>query len=119
MPGEKQYRITYTRSAVMDIGNKADYLIFQYNDSELAETWYQRLISLLQNNLVSFPYKYPVYDRTRYNKHTIRFVTYRNDIVFYYVDENLAVVYILSICTKGQDTEKHFKLIKENPEINS
>ena len=114
MPGEKLYRITYTRSAVIDIGDKIDYLIFQYNDSELAEIWYRRLVDFLKCNLNSFPYKYPVYDRTKYNKHTVRYLTYRNDIVFFYVDEVASTVYIIAVCTKGRDTEKHIRLLKVN-----
>lgn len=114
MQGERLYRITYTWSAVKDMGDKVDYFIFEYNDSELAEIWYKRLRDFLQVNLSSFPYKYPVFEKVHIVEPIIRYLTFRNDIIFYYVDENNLRVVVLAVCTKGQELEKHINKVLES-----
>ena len=38
------------------------YIMQQYRNTVLAERWYNRLRTLIQENLTVFPAKYPLYD---------------------------------------------------------
>ena len=62
MEQTRQYEIIYTEAAAQDIEEKADYIAAQFCDSGLAENWYFRLKADLQEQLSTFPLKYPLYD---------------------------------------------------------
>ena len=58
----QRYKIYYTSTAEQDITEKLMYIMQQYRNTALAERWYNRLRTLIQENLTVFPAKYPLYD---------------------------------------------------------
>lgn len=104
-----RYEIVYTESAVRDIEEKADYITTQFRDPDLAETWYRRLRADLQDQLSTFPLKYPLYHVEPWNQRGIREYVSRNDVVLYSVDEKILRVYIRAVCTKGRDLAAHLE----------
>lgn len=109
MDNIRQYEIRYTHAAINDIEEKFDYITFQFRAPTLAETWYLRLCELIQEDLSTFPLKYPLYDRTPWREKGIRLFTTRNDIVLYSVDTDADIVYIRGVCTKGRDLSAHLQ----------
>lgn len=109
MDSIQQYEIFYTQTAIEDIEEKADYIAFQLHDIGLAEKWYFRLRKLIQEDLSSFPLKYPLYDVAPWNSKGIRLFVTRNDVVLYSVDNSAHIVYIRGICTRGQDVAVHLE----------
>ncbi len=107
--GIQRYKIVYTRTAADDIEQKADYIMFQLHDPALSEIWYERLKAQIQENLTTFPLKYPLYDVSPWRERGIRLFTTRNDVVLYSVDTNCYIVYIHSVCTKGRDLPAHLE----------
>lgn len=99
----RHYDIIYTESATQDMIEKADYIATELQENSLAFRWYRRLRENLQNNLSTFPYKYPVYDIEPWKTKGYRILTTSGDVVIYTVDEELAAVYIHMVCTRGRD----------------
>lgn len=64
----QRYKIFYTSTAERDITEKPMYIMQQYRDTALAERWYNRLRTLIQENLTAFPAKYPLYDVEPWSK---------------------------------------------------
>ena len=58
----QRYKTFYTSAAERDITEKLMYIMQQYRNTALAERWYNRLRTLIQENLTVFPAKYPLYD---------------------------------------------------------
>lgn len=81
----RQYKISYTETAIQDLEEKADYISCQFRDPALALTWYTRLRDAIQRELKTMPEKYPLYS----------------------VDEEHSFVYIRAVCTKGRDISAH------------
>ena len=104
-----QYRIVYTRTAVQDIEEKADYISAQFRDQNLAATWYFRLRKEIQTDLSTFPLKYQCYDAEPWRERGVRLFVTRNDVVLYSVDQTAAVVYIRAVCTRGRDLSAHLE----------
>ena len=109
MDSIQRYEIFYTQTAIEDIGEKADYIAYQFHDVELAEKWYLRLRKLIQENLSAFPLKYALYDVAPRNAKGIRLFVTRNDVVLYSVDSTAHVVYIRGVCTQGQNLSAHLE----------
>lgn len=107
MDGIDQYSIIYTEAAIEDIEEKADYIAFQLHDPELAKAWYRRLRGSIQEELTTFPLKYPLYNAAPWDERGTREVTIRNDVILYSVDEATYKVYIRAVCTKGRDLSAH------------
>ena len=103
----KAYQIIYTESAVRDMEEKADYISFNFQDPDLAETWYFRLKSGIIANLTKFPHKYPLYHMEKWRSKGVRQAIFRSDVVLYSVDEEKGIVYIWAVCTKGRDIAAH------------
>lgn len=112
MEQTRQYEIIYTEAAAKDIEEKADYIAAQFCDPDLAENWYFRLKADLQEQLSTFPLKYPLYDVDPWNQRGIREYISRNDVVLYSVDVDGYRVYIRAVCTKGRDLAAHLKAQK-------
>lgn len=111
MDGIQRYEIFYTQTAIEDIDEKVDYIMFQLHDPNLAETWYFRLRNLIQDGLSSFPLKYPLYDVEPWRERGIRLFVTRNDVVLYSVDAAAHIVYIHGVCTRGQDLSAHLSAL--------
>ena len=109
----QQYEIFYTQAALEDIDEKADYIAFQLHDLDLAEKWYFQLRNTIQENLSSFPLKYPQYNVEHWKTRGIRLFVSRNDVVLYSADCTAHIVYIRGVCTKGQDLAAHLEISKE------
>ena len=62
------YEIYYTQTAEQDILEKFSYILHQFRDPTLAETWYTRLREAIQSNLSEFPEKYPMYNVVPWNE---------------------------------------------------
>ena len=107
MDGIRQYKIIYTETAIRDIEEKADYIAAQFRDPELAETWYLRLRAEIQQDLTTFPRKYPAYHVESCKSKGIRLFRTRNDVVLYSVDDEEHTVYIRGVCTRGRDLTVH------------
>ena len=107
--GVQRYKISYTQAAAEDIEEKADYIAFQLHDLALSEVWYERLKVQIQENLATFPLKYPLYDASPWKEQGIRLFTTRNDVVLYSVDTDHYTVYIRAVCTKGRDLPVHLE----------
>ncbi len=105
----RRYEIIYTETAVRDIEEKADYIATQFRDPDLAENWYLRLRTELQDQLSTFPLKYPLYNVEPWYQRGIREYVTRNDVVLYSVDEKISHVYIRAVCTKGRDLAAHLE----------
>ena len=105
----QRYNIIYTRTAVDDIEQKADYITFQLHNPALSEVWYERLKAQIQENLTTFPLKYPLYDVSPWQERGIRLFTTRNDVVLYSVDTEHYTVYIRAVCTRGRDLPAHLE----------
>lgn len=103
----QQYEIAYTETSILDMEEKADYIALQLHDPVLAERWYLRLRKAIQEDLTSFPLKYPLYDVSPWNERGVRLFLTRNDVVLYHVDEERHVVYIRGVCTRGRDLASH------------
>lgn len=104
---DKRYRIAYTKSAVRDIEEKADYISLNLRDPGLAETWYSRLGTEILKDLTHFPCKYPLCHIQKWSANGVRQFTFRNDVILYSVNEDEQVVYIRAVCTKGRDLKAH------------
>lgn len=107
----QHYQIIYTESAVADIGEKADYITFHFQEPALAEQWYLRLREEINGNLTTFPFKFPVYDMEPWNIKGIRFFTARNDVILYSVDTDSSTVYVWAVCTQGRDLAAHLQTL--------
>ena len=83
----QRYKIFYTSAAERDITEKLMYIMQQYRNTALAERWYNRLRTLIQENLTVFPAKYPLYDVEPWSSAGIRQYVTRNDVILYSVDE--------------------------------
>ena len=105
----QRYKISYTQAAAEDIEEKADYIAFQLHDLALSEVWYERLKVQFQENLSTFPLKYPLYDVSPWREQGVRLFTTRNDVVLYSVDMDDYTVYIRAVCTKGRDLPAHLE----------
>ena len=114
MAAIRRLDIAYTETAIQDIEEKAAYISHQLRDASAAETWYFRLRRTIQEDLSTFPYKFPLYDRAPWNKRGIRFMTTRSDVVLYSVDERAGVVYIRGVCTRGRDLSAHLDTRESN-----
>ena len=101
------YEIYYTQTAEQDILEKFSYILHQFIDPTLAETWYTRLREVIQRNLSQFPEKYPLYNVAPWNEKGIRQFINRNDVILYSVDEAYKRIYIRCVCTQGQDLSAH------------
>ena len=112
----QRYKIYYTSTAEQDITEKLMYIMQQYRDTALAERWYNRLRTLIQENLTVFPAKYPLYDVEPWSSAGIRQYVTRNDVILYSVDEIHSYVYIRSICTRGRDLDLHLSEQSESIE---
>ena len=74
---------------------------------DLAEKWYRRLREAIQERVSTFPKKYALYDRGSSKEKGVRLFDFRNDVILYTVDEATLTVYILAVCTKGRDLDRH------------
>lgn len=88
----------------------------QYRNTALAERWYNRLSTLIQESLTAFPAKYPLYDVEPWSSAGIRQYVTRNDVILYSVDENRSCVYIRSVCTRGRNLDLHLSEQSESIE---
>lgn len=102
-----RYKVSYTETAIQDIDEKVDYILRNFSNPSLAETWYLRLRDAVQKDLTFFPRKYAIYDVAPWNEKEIRIFTFRNDVVLYSVDEPSKTIYIRGVCTKGRDLSAH------------
>lgn len=110
--GVQRYKISYTQAAAEDIEEKADYIAVQFHDPALSEVWYERLKGQIQENLTTFPLKYPLYDVPPWQEQGIHLFVTRNDVVLYSVDTDSYTVYIHTVCTKGRDLPAHLEAQK-------
>ena len=92
------------------------YIMQQYRNTALAERWYNRLRTLIQENLTVFPAKYPLYDVEPWSSAGIRQYVTRNDVILYSVDEIHSYVYIRSVCTRGLNLDLHLSEQSESIE---
>ena len=103
----RQYKISYTETAIQDLEEKADYISCQFRDPALALTWYTRLRDAIQRELKTMPEKYPLYSVEPWRSQGVCLFTFRNDVILYSVDEEHSFVYIRAVCTKGRDISAH------------
>lgn len=105
----RQYKIAYTETAIRDIEEKVEYISVVLQEPAVAETWYLRLRNTIQENLDTFPLKFPLYNRSPWNQRGVRLMTTRNDVVLYSVDLDRETVFIRAVCTKGRDLSAHLE----------
>ena len=103
METPRQYKVSYTETAIQDLEEKADYISCQFRDPALALTWYTRLRDAIQRDLRAMPSNYPLYSLEPWHSKGVRLFTFRNDVILYSVDEEHSCVYIRAVCTKGRD----------------
>ena len=103
----RQYKISYTETAIQDLEEKADYISCQFRDPALALTWYTRLRDAIQRELKTMPEKYPLYSVEPWRSQGVRLFTFRNDVILYTVDEEHSFVYIRAVCTKVRVISAH------------
>ena len=113
METPRQYKVSYTETAIQDLEEKADYISCQFQDPALALTWYTRLRDAIQRELRTMPSKYPLYSLEPWHSKGIRLFTFRNDVILYSVDEEHSCVYIRAVCTKGRDLSAHLTEYEE------
>ena len=101
------YEIYYTQTAEQDILEKFSYILHQFRDPALAETWYTRLREAIQSNLSEFTEKNPIYNVSLWSEKGIRKIINSNDDILNSIDETCKQVYIRSACTQGQDLSAH------------
>lgn len=94
METPRQYKVSYTETAIQDLEEKADYISCQFQDPALALTWYTRLRDAIQRELRTMPSKYPLYSLEPWHSKGIRLFTFRNDVILYSVDEEHSCVYL-------------------------
>lgn len=104
-----QYKIIYTETSVLDIEEKADYIEIQLREPGLALSWYLRLKETIQQNLTTFPFKYPLYDVEPWREQGVRLFVSKNDVILYHVEEEQHLVYIRGVCTRGRDLSAHLE----------
>ena len=107
METPRQYKVSYTETAIHDLEEKADYISCQFQDPALALSWYTRLRDAIQRELITMPGKYPLYSLEPWHSKGIHLFTFRNDVILYSVDEGSSCVYIRAVCTKGRDLSAH------------
>ena len=105
----QRYKIIYTETAIRDMEEKADYIAFQLQEPILAERWYLRLRADIQQNLSSFPFKYPAYPVEPWSARGIRMFSTSSDVILYSVDDVSQTVYIRGVCTRGRDLTAHLE----------
>ena len=105
----QRYKIAYTETAIRDIEEKADYISLQLQESALAERWYRKLRTEVQQNLSFFPYKYPAYPVEPWTSRGIRLFLTSNDVILYSVDGTTQTVYVRGVCTRGRDLSAHLE----------
>ena len=105
----QRYKIAYTETAILDMEEKADYIAIQLRDPVLAERWYMRLREAIQQDLTTFPLKYPLYGVEPWNTRGVRLFITRSDVILYHVDEESHTVYIRGVCTRGRDLSAHLE----------
>jgi toxin ParE1/3/4 len=103
----RRYSIVYTESAIRDIEEKWDYLAEQRRSPALADRWYARLRAVIQEELTTFPMKYPSYNVEPWRAQGIREFVTKTDVILYQVDSAQLAVYIRVVCTIGRDLDSH------------
>ena len=109
METPRQYKVSYTETAIQDLEEKADYISCQFQDPALALSWYTRLRDAIQRELMTMPGKYPLYSLEPWHSKGIHLFTFRNDVILYSVDDTAKTVYIRGVCTKGRDLSAHLE----------
>lgn len=79
----------------------------ELRDVRLAETWYRRLCTEIQQGLSTFPFKYPKYHTEPWGTRGVHLFVTRSDVVLYSVDSASDSVYIRGVCTRGRDLAAH------------
>lgn len=98
-----QYEIHYTPSAIQDMLDKADYIAYALKFPETALTWYRELRQDIQQDLATFPYKYPIYHAEPWEHRGVRMMVTGKDIVLYTIDAEKKTVTVHLVCTKGKN----------------
>ena len=98
-----QYEIHYTPSAIQDMLDKADYIAYALKSPETALTWYRELRQGIQQDLATFPYKYPIYHAEPWERWGVRMMVTGKDIVLYTIDAEKKTVTVHMVCTKGKN----------------
>ena len=109
MEPNRQYKIIYAESAILDIEEKADYIEYKFRDRNLAQTWYLRLKNAIQDELSTFPLMNSLYNQSPWAEKGVRLMLFRNDVILYSVDAENQIVYIRAVCTKGRDLAAHLE----------
>ncbi len=109
MDEQKRFDIYYSESAIQDIEEKIDYISYNLSATQTAMNWYLRLRDMINEDLSSFPFKFPSYNMEPWKSKGIRIMVTRTDVVLYSVDEPKQRVYIRAICTKGRDLAVHLE----------
>ena len=97
------YDVLFTPRAMRSLDEKANYIIWNFKDVDLAERWYERLRGEILEALSYFPYKYPIYDIPPWNGYGVRLFYSQNDVVAYLIDEGSARIHVIGVCTAGRD----------------
>jgi plasmid stabilization system protein ParE len=95
------YKVEIYSRAELEFFNTVNYLIDKWTVNDANN--FMKLFSLLEVSLAQNPYQYPYYDR-RLNIHMVP-VT-KHNMVYYQIDENRKLVFILTIFNVFQNPDK-------------
>ena len=90
----KSYSIHITKAAERDIANAANYIEFALKNRQAAET----LLDMVEEKIKSiatFPERFAVIEDALLSSWGIRFITVKNYLAFYLIDETTSTVHIV------------------------
>ncbi len=100
-----QYNVLTTNDAQEDIISICNYIKRQFSAPETAKKQVDRIIASIET-LTQMPFRFPLYKRKKWKDKGLQFITTANYVIFYYVEAQAQIVYILHVFYGGRNTQK-------------
>lgn len=99
------YTVQYTERAKGDLRNLFGYIYGTLLEPGIAAKQARRIVEGIRS-LEEFPLRYPLYEHEPWHSRGLRCFPIDRQLVFYFVDEEAASVFIMRILYGGRDIKK-------------
>jgi toxin ParE1/3/4 len=96
------WKVIYSDEAQIDLQEIYDYIAVILLEPEIAERQSERIMNAA-DSLISFPFRYRIYDIEPWRKMNLRVLPIDNYLIFYKPDESTNIVQIIRIMYGGRD----------------
>ena len=97
------WKVIYSDEAQKDLQEIYDYIAVILLEPEIAERQSERIMNAA-DSLISFPFRYRIYDIEPWRTKGLRILPIDNYIIFYKPNESTNIVQIIRIMYGGRDT---------------